>query len=201
MTVQQESVVTPERLAQGITWQQWMDKIERNKDKFQENYDATTLNAGDVAAIKALMEKANGPVTVLGLGEPWCTDVVRGMPVMARLAEATGLDLKIFFRDENLDIMNEFLYKGEYQSIPVFVFYSKDHEYQGHWMERSKQAREEIKTLLNPLTSKLREPDLSDEDRAKYMTEYADFQNGPVWDNWRQTEVTEIRELLEQNVH
>jgi len=119
---------------------------------------------------------------------------------MARLAEETGIDLKIFFRDENLDIMNEFLYKGEYQSIPVFVFYSKDHEYLGHWIERSKKAREEIKTLLNPLTAKLREPDLSDEDRAKYMAEYADFQNGPIWDSWRQSEVTEIRELLEANV-
>jgi hypothetical protein len=200
MTVQQESVVTPERLAQGITWQEWMDKIERNKEKFQENYDATTLDAADVAAIKALMEKENGPVSCLALGEPWCTDVVRGLPVMARLAEATGIDLKIFFRDENLDIMNEFLYKGEYQSIPVFVFYSKNHEYLGHWIERSKKAREEIKTLLNPLTSKLREPDLSDEDRAKYMAEYAAFQSGPIWDSWRQTEVTEIRELLEENV-
>jgi hypothetical protein len=200
MTVQQESVVTPERLAQGITWQEWMDKIERNKDKFQENYDETTLNADDVAAIKELMAKENGPVTVLGLGEPWCTDVVRGMPVMARLAEATGLDLKIFFRDEHLDIMNEFLYKGEYQSIPVFVFYSKDHEYLGHWMERSKQAREEIKTLLNPLTTKLREPDLSEEDRAKYMAEYEAFQHGPIWDGWRQSEVTELRQLLEEHV-
>ena len=200
MTVQQESVVTPERLAQGITWEQWMDRIERNKDKFQENYDQTTLNADDVAKIKELVAKANGPVSCLALGEPWCTDVVRGLPVMARLAQETGIDLKIFFRDENLDIMNEFLYKGEYQSIPVFVFYSKDHEYLGHWIERSKKAREEIKTLLNPLTSKLREPDLSDEERAKYMAEYAAFQSGPVWDSWRQTEVSEIRELLEANV-
>jgi hypothetical protein len=200
MTVQQESVVTPERLNQGISYQEWMDKIERNKDKFQENYDQTTLNADDVAKIKALAAKPNGPAKVLALGEPWCTDVVRGLPVMARLAEETGLELKVFFRDENLDIMNEFLYKGEYQSIPVFVFYSKDHEYLGHWIERSKVAREEIKTLLNPLTSKLREPDLSEEDRAKYMAEYQDFQNGPIWDNWRQTEVTEIRELLEEHV-
>ena len=52
MAVQQESVVTPERLDQGITWQQWMDKIERNKDKFQENYEAATLNADDVAAMQ-----------------------------------------------------------------------------------------------------------------------------------------------------
>ncbi len=76
MTVQQESVVTPERLAQGITWQEWMDKIERNKDKFQENYDETTLNADDVAAIKELMAMRgpdtlrHGPLKPKGLRDP-----------------------------------------------------------------------------------------------------------------------------------
>jgi hypothetical protein len=200
VAIQQDSVVTPERLDQGVSYQQWMDTIDRNKDKFQQNYDATTLNPDDVARIKELIAKPNGPRKVLALGEPWCTDVVRGLPVMARLAEATGLEVKCFWRDENLDIMNEFLYKGEFQSIPVFVFYSEDHQYLGHWIERSKKAREEIKTLLNPLTSRLREPDLSDEERQKLMAEYAEFQNGPIWDSWRQSEVTEIRELLEAHI-
>ncbi len=192
----QESVVTPERLQQGISWEQWMETIERNKDKFTENYEATTLNPDDVAAIKALMAKANGPATVLVLGEPWCTDVVRGMPVMARLAEATGLELKIFFRDQNLDIMNEFLYKGEFQSIPVFVFYTRDHKYIGHWIEKAKKAREEM-NLISEITAKMRDPELSQEQRDAYMAEYTAFQHGPVWDSWRQAEVTEIRELLE----
>ncbi len=113
----QESVVTPERLAQGITWKQWMEQIDRNEEKFQFNYDDHKLDAADVEAIKATAAKAGG-ITCLALGEAWCPDVVRGMPVIAKLAEATGLDLKIFFRDQNVDIMNEFLYKGEFQSIP-----------------------------------------------------------------------------------
>ena len=135
-----ESVVTPERYEQGITWQEWMSQIDRNEEKFAENYEAMTLDEADVAAIKALVARDDGPAKVLALGEAWCTDVVRGLPVMAKLAEATGLDLRIFFRDQNLDIMNEFLYKGEFQSIPVFVFYTKDHKYLGHWIERAKKA-------------------------------------------------------------
>ena len=200
MTIQKETVVTPERLAQGISYKEWMEQIDRNQDKFEQNYEGAQIDPADAEAIKAAMAKPGGPVTMMAIGEPWCPDVFRGLPVAAKLAEATGLDLKIFFRDQNIDIMNEFLYKGEYQSIPVFVFYSKDHEYLGHWIERSKKAREEIKTLLNPLTSKLREPDLSEEDRAKYMAEYEAFQHGPIWDSWRQTEFTEIRELLQEHV-
>jgi hypothetical protein len=197
MATQTESVVTPERYQQGISWQQWMEQIDRNQDKFQQNYDDMTLNGEDVAAIKALMSLPKGPAKCLALGEAWCPDVFRGMPVIAKLCEATGIDLKIFFRDQNLDIMDEFLYKGEFQSIPTLVFYTKDHEYLGHWIEKAQKAREEA-PLLQEITGKMRNPDISAEDRQRFMAEYAAFQSGPVWDGWRQAQVKEIRELLEK---
>jgi Thioredoxin len=196
MTAQKESVVTPERLAQGISYKQWMEQIDRNQDKFEENYAGIQPNADDVAAIKALMSKANGPATCLALGEAWCPDVFRGLPVIAKLCEQTGLDLKIFFRDQNLDIMNEFLYKGEFQSIPTLVFFTQDHKQLGVWHERAQKARDE-RELMEAVTSKMRTPDISAEDRQKYMQEYAQFQGGPVWGGWRDAQVTEIRQLLE----
>jgi hypothetical protein len=198
MATQTESVVTPERYQQGISWQQWMETIDRNQDQFAFNYEDHKLDQADVDAIKALMTKPNGPAKCLALGEPWCTDVVRGLPVMARLAEATGIDLKIFFRDQNLDIMQEFLYKGEHQSIPTLVFYTKDHKYIGHWIEKAKKVREEAH-LISEITSKMRNPDISQEEREKYMAEYANFKKGPVWASWRDAQVKEIRELLEAN--
>lgn len=200
MATQIESVVTPERYQQGISWKEWMEQIDRNQDKFTENYESATLNADDVAALKALMAKPHGPAKVLALGEAWCPDVFRGLPVMARLCEETGLELKIFFRDQNLDIMNEFLYKGEFQSIPTFVFYTKAHEYLGHWMEKAKKARDE-QPLLGEVTAKMRNPDLPPAERQKYMDEYAAFQRGPIWDGWRQAQVKETRELLEAASH
>ena len=149
MTVQKETVVTPERLAQGISYKAWMEQIDRNQDKFEQNYEGTEINADDAAAIKAAMGKPNGPVTMMAIGEPWCPDVFRGLPVAAKLAEATGLDLKIFFRDQNIDIMNEFLYKGEFQSIPTLVFYDKDMNQLGVWHERAQKARDEMEKDRN----------------------------------------------------
>jgi hypothetical protein len=191
----QESVVTPERLAQGITWKQWMEQIDRNEEKFQYNYDAHELDPDDVEAIKGAVGKAGG-VTCLAIGEAWCPDVVRGLPVAAKLAEATGMDLKIFFRDQNLDIMNEFLYKGEFQSIPTLVFYNEDRKQLGVWHERAQKARDEM-PLMSAIRQKMQNQELSEEERAKYMKEYEDFQQGPVWAGWRDAEVKEIRDLLE----
>jgi hypothetical protein len=196
MTAQQ-SVVTPERLAQGISYKEWMGQIDRNQDKFEENYAGIQLDAGDVEAIKALAAKENGPATCLALGEAWCPDVFRGLPVIAKLCEQTGIDLKIFFRDQNLDIMNEFLYKGEFQSIPTLVFYTKDHKQIGVWHERAQKARDEM-PMLSEITGKMRNQELSEEERQKYTEEHAAFQRGPVWGGWRLAQVKEIRELLEQ---
>lgn len=198
MTAQKESVVTPERFAQGQTYKEWMEKIDRNQQRFVENYEGTTIDPADAAAIKALMAKPNGPARCLALGEAWCPDVFRGLPVIAKLAEATGLELRIFFRDQNLDIMSEFLKKGEFQSIPTLVFYTKDHKYIGHWIERAALANEEMH-LMTAVSSKLRQPDITPEQRQEYMKDYVAFQNGPVWGGWRQAEVKEIRKLLEDN--
>ena len=59
--------------------------------------------------------------------------------MVARIAEAGGMDMKVFPRDANTDIMDEFLKNGEFQSIPTVVFYTKDYNYLFHWIERPAQ--------------------------------------------------------------
>jgi hypothetical protein len=123
---------------------------------------------------------------VLALAEDWCPDVFRGLPVMARIAEA-GMELRIFPRDENLDIMSEFLKQGEYQSIPVFVFYTRDQRYLAHWIERPSLANEQMH-LVNAI--------FQGKTADEALPEYERFQQGEVWASWRRETVREIRDLL-----
>ena len=193
----QQSVVTPERLAQGISYKEWAETIDRNQEKFEDNYKGTNPDAGEIAKIKAAVEKLGG-VTCMAIGEAWCPDVVRGMPAAATMCEAAGIPLKIFFRDQNLDIMNEFLYKGEFQSIPTLVFYDNDMNVLGVFHERAQKARDEIPVHMSPISAKMRDESLSEDERKKYMDEYTAFQNGPMWASWRDAEITECREILEK---
>jgi hypothetical protein len=188
MTLQKESVVTPERFEKGISWADWMARIDRNQDKFAENYEGFNPDPADIAAIKDLVQR--GASRCLALGEAWCPDVFRGLPVIAKVAEQTGMDLKIFFRDENLDIMNEFLKDGEFQSIPTAVFYTRDGRYLYHFSERPKQANEEM-----PIMRKLYEG----RTREEAAPDVLEFQKtSPVWAGWRDATITEIRENLEK---
>jgi hypothetical protein len=196
---QKESVVTPERFAQGMTYEDYVASIERNQARFQENYDGTTVPEEDAAAFKALMQKPGGPAKLLVLGEDWCPDVFRGMPVFARLAEATGLELRVFPRDQHKDIMSEFLNGGEFESIPVAVFYTSDMEYLGHWIERPELAQREMHELA-PMYARMRKPDKTPEEAAAAKQEYIDFQNGPIWGGWRQETIKEVIRLLESRL-
>jgi thiol-disulfide isomerase/thioredoxin len=185
------SVVTPERFSQGLTYEQYVGSIERNQKRFQENYDGTTVAPEDIAAMKGLMAKPGGPAKLMVVGEDWCPDVFRGMPVYAKLAEATGLELRIFKRDDNKDIIAEFLNGGEFESIPVAVFYSSDMRELAHFIERPKLANDEMRTLLVPMYQRLRKPDQTDAEKEAAKQEYIAFQNGPVWSNWRHETIRE----------
>jgi thiol-disulfide isomerase/thioredoxin len=185
------SVVTPERFSQGLTYERYVSGIERNQKRFQENYDGTTVAAEDIAAMKELMAKPGGPAKLMVVGEDWCPDVFRGMPVYAKLAEATGLELRIFKRDDNKDIIAEFLNGGEFESIPVAVFYSADMRELAHFIERPDLANEEMRTLLVPMYKRLRKPDQTAAEKEAAKQEYIAFQNGPVWSNWRQETIRE----------
>ena len=191
------SVVTPARFAQGQTYEAWLASIERNKARFQDNYDGTRLADDDARAFRELLALPNGPARCLALGEDWCPDVFRGLPVMARIAEACDMELRVFFRDQHKDIMAEFLKHGEHESIPTFVFYTREHRYIGHWIERPALANEQMPELRK-LQEPLRNPDLPQAERQKYIQAYIDFQNGPVWASWRDATVREVRELLEE---
>ncbi len=187
MAQQRESVVSPQRFASGMTWEEYLAFIKRNRDKFEYNYKEMILTEEDMEAFRQLAALSHGPAWVLALAEDWCPDVIRGLPVMARIAQAAGMELRIFPRDQNLDIMNEFLKQGQFQSIPTFVFYTRDHEYVCHWIERPALANQEMHLLRRITEGRSRE---------EAQPEYEAFQKGPVWARWRQETVRELRELL-----
>jgi thiol-disulfide isomerase/thioredoxin len=198
--VQKTSAVTPERYSKGVPYAEFIAAIDRNQSRFQENYDGTQIAAEDIAALKALMAKPNGPAKMLVLGEAWCPDVFRGAPVFARIAEATGMETRFFFRDQNKDIMAEFLNNGEHESIPVAVFYTKDLDYIAHWIERPALANKQTREDLAPMYERFRKPDPTPEERAQIKEEYVAFQNGPIWAGWRQETVREVIALLREKL-
>jgi len=125
--------VTQERFNEGLTYQQYVDQMTQNKDRFIETEGKVELKPDDVAAFKNLSE----PLNVLVIAEDWCGDVIAGLPVIGKVAQEAGnLNLRVFLRDQNEDLMNQYLKEGKFKSIPVVVFFDQQMHELGHFIER-----------------------------------------------------------------
>ncbi len=190
----QKSVVTPERFASGFTFEDYTAQINVNKDRFEEYYKTGQLSPGYAEFFRKAAQIPNGAGKMLVICEDWCPDAFRGVPVMARIAEAAGVEMRIFPRDKNLDIANEFLNQGKYQSIPVCVFYTRDFKYIAHWIERPVLADEErikIETAIKKQMPAASEQEIRMVTRERTQTRY------PAW---QQATVQEMRKLLAEKL-
>lgn len=208
-----QDAVSRERFDAAKIYEQYRASIKANAEKFDDNFAKTRVSDAQATRLRALAARPGGPTRLLVIGEDWCPDVYRGMPVAKRIADAAGFELRVLERDQNLDAAEHFKLGGEFLSIPVYVFYTQDHEYIAHWIERPKLANEQMREALSPifgpsgtrqLTEKLgRAP--TEEEKAAAIAErdrnYDAFQrSSPYWAGWRDATVDEVITLLEAAV-
>ena len=196
------TVVTPTRFEQGLTWADFLAQATVNRDKFEKYYAESALTADDLAFFKKAAAQPNGPARILALAEAWCGDVYRELPTIARIAEATGADLRVFLRDENPDIMDEYLSNnGKSRAIPVFVFYTKETRYITHFLERSAGAHKELAAIIDEVRSKLSLPEGTTFANAPEASKQVFLREvisriQPRFPEWRKESIQEMRALL-----
>ena len=194
------TVVTPARFAEGLRYDEFLLRAVINRDRFEHCYRTSPLSGEDFAFFKKAAAAPNGMANILALGEAWCGDVYRELPTVARIAESTGVNLRVFLRDENPDIMDEFLsHGGKARAIPVFVFYTRDLQYITHFIERPASAQTEIDAILDQVRSKFGLPPSSTfttlPEAARKEVIASIF---PRFTEWQKDSIQEMRALLAQ---
>ncbi|WP_299120569.1 thioredoxin family protein [uncultured Winogradskyella sp.] len=87
-------------------------------DRRMKRWDKTVKVSED---IKTKIENFNRKVTWLVITESWCGDAAHIMPVINKVAELNeNIDFKVVLRDENDELMNQFLTNGG-KSIPKLI--------------------------------------------------------------------------------
>ncbi|WP_394974691.1 thioredoxin family protein [uncultured Croceitalea sp.] len=94
-------------------------------DKRMNRWDKTLKTP---IAIQEKIAKLDKKLTFLVLTESWCGDASPSLPVMNKIAELNpNIELRIVLRDENLDLMNQFLTNNS-MSIPKLIVIDSDTE-------------------------------------------------------------------------
>jgi hypothetical protein len=82
------------------------------------------------------LQTIQSPQRWLVLNESWCGDAAHTLPVMEKIAEATDkLELKVLWRDENLELMDRYLSHGT-RGIPKLLILDEQGELLGEWGSR-----------------------------------------------------------------
>jgi thioredoxin family protein len=238
-----QSVVTPERFAKGMTFDEYVKYVgspenlaregfasyhpdagsiggprKDNSAVFRERYARTKLADYQVAAIKWLAAQPDGPAKIVVISEDWSSDCRRDVPVLQRLAEAGGLELRIFnrdgrkilsqrrpdparFPDANHDLMLEFMNDkngGQFASLPAVGIYTKDFRRLYRYVEYPAIYH---KDQVRGHMYKAR-PGESDEARKQRdAREFLTMQQSPFFDLWASAGIDEILSALyEQQV-
>lgn len=85
--------------------------------------------------IEKQIKAIDQPTTWTVLSEGWCGDAAQNLPAIHKMAELNPMiSLRIVLRDQNLELMNEYLTNGG-QSIPKLI-QTQDNEVTGTWGPR-----------------------------------------------------------------
>jgi hypothetical protein len=146
-------MVTKERFAQGMTFQQYLDQMTTNKEKFLESLDAVRL----APPARAALTNRAGKLNVLVITEDWCGDALTNFPVLAKMVEGLPtVEMRVFLRDRNPDLMDQYLNRGIFKSIPVFVFFDGEMQEVARFIERPPKITEYIEQKQLELRRQLR---------------------------------------------
>ena len=234
-----KSAVTAERFAKGMTFDQYVayagspQNLAReafgsyypdggakgiprkdNSAALRERYARTRLADYQVAAIKWLAAQPGGPANILVISEDWSSDCRRDVPYLARLAQAGGLELRIFPRDGdamlmkglpeptvgNGDLVCEYANDKNGQrwaSVPVAVFFTEDFAEIYRYIEYPAIYRKE--RVIGHLRA-ARADETADQTKSRSGKEITALLESPFPDVWAQAGIAEILSALHERI-
>ncbi|MBE7440992.1 MAG: thioredoxin family protein [Flavobacteriales bacterium] len=147
-------MVTKKDIERSISFNEYYDLVEKlaneggttGDDQSQAMIDYTKLNYSRmkrimkttevIAEVKNTTTCFDDKIIWLVIAESWCGDAGQNLPVMAKMAEANpNIELKVILRDENPDLMNQYLTNGG-KSIPKLICLDENLNELGTWGPR-----------------------------------------------------------------
>ena len=227
--------MTPERFAKGMTFDDYVKFAGSPENLAREGFDIrrfslvrprvdwsgylrerhakARLTAEQSAAIRWLAAQPGGPARIAVLSEEWSSDCRRDVPYLARLAEAGGLELRIFARDGdamlmkglpdpaaggNPDLVAEYANekKGQkWASVPVAVFFTTDFAELYRYVEYPAIYRKE--RVIGHLRA-ARAGETEEQAKARGGRDIATLLDSPFYDVWAQAGIAEILSALHE---
>jgi hypothetical protein len=118
--------------------QDLVDYTKLNLQRMERIYKTTTVSP----ELNTALKKITSPQTWVVITEAWCGDAAQNIPLLAMLADIHPyIQLKLVLRDENLDLIDQFLTNGG-RAIPILLVLNEQQELLHKWGPRPQLAQD-----------------------------------------------------------
>jgi Thioredoxin len=164
----------------GMTFQEYVEAMNVNKEELQMIYNEVKIPEETKQKLAQLKDKNWKVVT---LTADWCGDALLNVPIIQKMMEIANIDTRFLIRDENLELMDQYLTNGKSRSIPIFVFMDEKGNEVNVWGPRSAEIEALVAEMKKDFPSK-EDPNFQEKQNAVLKTIRTTFvENKQYWDS------------------
>lgn len=157
----------------------YIEGMKENKEGLLSIFDNFTVPE-DEDFFESLQAKK---LRAIVLTEDWCGDAMLNVPILLKIAEKGNIDVRMLLRDENLELMDQYLTNGKARSIPIFIFIDENGKEVAKWGPRAKRIQKFVDKSRTALPPKDAE-DHKEKAKEMYMFIGKTFRdNHDFWDD------------------
>lgn len=165
--------------AKGMSPNEYIRAMQSHKENLESIYNRFNVPIEDEAFLAKLQAEK---LRVIVITEDWCGDAMLNVPILLKIAEKSGLEVKMLLRDQHLELMDQYLTNGTSRAIPIFIFIDQEGNERAVWGPRAATIQRYVDEQRAQLPAK---EDESFEDKqkamyAKMMERYVT--DASVWD-------------------
>ncbi|MGG2066501.1 MULTISPECIES: thioredoxin family protein [unclassified Bacillus (in: firmicutes)] len=151
----------------GMSFDTYVNKMTVNQHELLHIYNNFLIPN---ELLPVLEQHQNDRLNVIVLTADWCGDALLCVPIMKRICEVANIEMSLLIRDDNLELMDQYLTNGTARAIPIFIFIDAAGNEKYVWGPRAPKVQEFVTSMRATLPEK---DDPLFEEKQKEM--YAEF--------------------------
>jgi Thioredoxin len=122
----------------GMTSEDYIEGMSVHKENTENIRKSFRVPEEDIEVLKQLGDHS---LRVIAITEDWCGDAMVNIPILLKVAEEASLDVRMILRDENLELMDQYLTNGTSRAIPIFIFIDQEGNEKLVWGPRAPMVK------------------------------------------------------------
>ena len=159
---------------EAISMKAYMDNMSTLKKESFAIYEAFEVPQDDF-----ITNLKNSGLHILTITEDWCGDAMLNNPIIRKVAEAAGLEMRAVLRDADTALIDRHLTNGG-RAIPIYLLLNESGEVVAKWGPRAPELQEFVMNARAQLPAK-EDPQFEQAQKEMYTTMRSQYVENPTF--------------------